>query len=240
MIYYLLLTETWSKSNMTRKLQGQRRTWDPRWHLVSLLFSHEEKKACGDTSFKLRTHYRMGTARSTLTFMATSAPEKQGPPSQREDPLEEAGYEQPHQSWWWALQMRDLPGNVNWTLQGGNRDWAMGSTWARLAEGRETLVRIKHINREGTYSTQSWHQSEACRTVYTTGTLSWMDKSFLTKPEVNNSRWPALHPKEQLEHRKLFYRTSNRLAKSLCGRIKRKGRYGQHHSQGLSQITWLG
>lgn len=80
--YYLLLTkETWSKSRVTRKLEGQRKTWDPRWHLLSLLFSCEGEKACRATSFKLRTHYRIGTARSTLIFMATSTPEKQGLPS---------------------------------------------------------------------------------------------------------------------------------------------------------------
>lgn len=37
---------------------------------------------------------------------------------------------------------------LNFAVKGGNRDWAMGSTWARLVGGRETLVRIKHVKRE--------------------------------------------------------------------------------------------
>lgn len=97
--------------------------------------------------------------------------------------------------------------------QGGNRDWAMGSTWARLVEGRgrETLVRIKHVKREATNSTctQNWHQSKARGTTCMTGALSWTDTSFLTKPGS------ALYPQKQLEHKKLLYRTDNRLAKSL-------------------------
>lgn len=82
-------------------------------------------------------------------------------------------------------------------------------------------MKIKHVKRETTYSTctQNWHQSETCAVASVTGTLSWMDTR---SQEGKNSRWPHLYLKEQLQHKKLFYRTDNRLAKSLWVRIKGK------------------
>lgn len=59
---------------------------------------------------------------------------------------------------------------LNCAVRGRNRDWAMGSTWAGLVGGRETLVKIKHV--KGKAPTAPVHRSDT--RVRCVGQLAWL------------------------------------------------------------------